>query len=768
MNLFQKQDQAQHEGTAMTPELFDIVWRHRWLIVASVVASLAVAWIYCIVTPKQYRSETLILVEDQKIPEKYVQGVVEGNLEQRIFVIQKQLTSRELLSNIVKEFNLYPEVVEKLGLDAATAALAQMLAVEMVAKGPRGNFVSRASIDAFTISFAHEDPTTAMKVTGKLASKFIEVNSKTREATAEDTTEFFDDEVRRAKVELEKKEDQISRFKSSHIGELPQQVEPNLRALDRLQNDLNATNENIQRQTDRLAMLDNAIQEYERFGTKNPLLAVGPTAIDPLFPRLKELHEKLVKLKAEFWEGYPEVILTKEEIRQVEGKLLELYGPDVFKPGEKVIDPYLRDLKRQREEVKSEIALSKQRQILLHAEKKAHERRIDQAPEIEQELLILERDYDNMKENYRALLDKRLNARVSENLEKRRKGAQFSILDTANFPTKPEKPNQPRVLVFGFIFGCASGVGIAFLKDKFNPQFRGPEEVEQLLGPQLLATIPDFSLEYGRLSWYNRVGWRKLLPSTGKTEASDKDLEDNIEVTIEQSRQIDQRCGNQPLDSFVVKWFPNSNVAEQYRVAATRLTLLRPQEQSTVVAVTSAVKGEGKTTTVINLGYTLARDLGKQTLLLDCDFKCPMLHQYAEGVPKLGLADCLVNDIPLEGCLSRLNNAPCWIMPVGSPAVHSTELLRSQRLAGILAQVRKRFDYILINTPPVLPLAAMNILAGHADLLLLIVRASSTPKELVKRALSSLPSNASTHVVLNAVGTRSLPYYMSGYDYLAR
>jgi polysaccharide chain length determinant protein (PEP-CTERM system associated) len=769
MEPSEKQQEIYPTRTAATPEFLDMVWRRKWLILGSAILSLAVAGAYCIVAPKQYRSETLILVEDQKIPELYVRGVAEGNLEQRIFLIQKQLTSRAILGDIVKEFNLYPEAVEIYGLDGGTSMLAQDLLVEMVGKGQRGNFVTRTGIDAFTVSFAHEDPSVAMKVTGKLAMKFIEENLKAREQTAEGTTEFFESEVRRAKVELEKKEDQISQFKSAHIGELPQQVETNLRALDRMQSDLNVTNENVQRQTDRLEMMDKAIQEYERFGTKNPVLAVGPTAIDPLFPRLKELQEKLVKLQAEFWEGYPEVVLTKEEIRQVERKLVELYGPDVFKPGERLVDPYLRDLRRQREEVKSEIALSSQRLVLLHAEKKNYEKRIDRAPEVEQELLILERYYNNIKYNYRALLDKRLNAMVSQNLEKRQQGAQFRILDTANFPTSPEKPNRPRILIFGVLFGCALGLGIAVIREQFHPQFRRPEEVEQLLGPQLLAVIPDFSFEYDRVRWYNRIGWNRSLPVNEKAEASGEGIDGGAARTIVSKGLLGQRRDAQSFkDSFIVNWLPNSNVAEQYRVAATRLLLARTKGQSTVVAVTSAIKGEGKTTTVINLGYTMARDLGKRTLILDCDFKCPMLHHYAETVPKWGLADCLIGDIPLDDCLFGFEDEPCWIMPVGSSDVHPTELLKSERLAGILAQVRARFDYIFINTPPIFPLAAMNILARHADILLLVVRADSTPKQIVQRALSSLPSSVPAHVILNGVRHQALPSYMGTYEYLAK
>jgi capsular exopolysaccharide synthesis family protein len=419
-------------------------------------------------------------------------------------------------------------------------------------------------------------------------------------------------------------------------------------------------------------------------------------------------------------------------------------------------------LKRQREEVKSEAALFRQRQAHLLAERKLHEKRVDRAPEVEQELLILERDYENMRNNYRALLDKRLNASVVENLEKRQKGAQFRILDAANFPTKPEKPNQPRILIFGLMAGLATGLGLAVLRERVHPPFRRPEEVELLFGPQLLAIIPDFSLERDRVRWYNRIGWRPMLPKNGATLNPEGGAQ-----TLSPAAGGGTPPRRLPEDNFIVKLLPSSTVAEQYRVAATRLSLAKTGGQSAVVAITSAIKGEGKTTTVVNLGYTMARDLGKRTLLLDCDFTCPRLHLYTDTLPRYGLADCLVGEVWLDDCLAGYPEAPCSIMPVGNASVRSTELLKSARLAGILAQLRERFEYIFINTPPILPMAAMNILATHADMLVVVVKGNSTPKQVVQRALASLPRDAPAYAILNAVENQILTSYMGSYEYLA-
>jgi succinoglycan biosynthesis transport protein ExoP len=759
MTTIDIEPQGQQPAAAIPADLLKVVRQDKWIIAASIAVSVTAAAVYCLVAPKEYRSETMILVEDQKIPENFVKGVDEGNLEQRIFVIQKQVKSRTILTDIVNEFHLYPDVMADEGMESAISTLAGNISVEMLGKGPRANFVGRTSLDAFTVSFVHEDPGTAMQVTARVAAKFIERNLRMREETAEGTTEFFDEEVVRAKAELERKEDEISQFKSVHMGKLPQQIEPNLRALDRLQTELNAGNESIRRTSDRAALVDKAIQEYQRTGITNPALVAGGSEPDPLFRRHKELREKLIKLKSEFWDTYPEVTLTRDEMREVESKLIELYGPEIFKSGEKLVDPYLRDLKRQSSELHSEVALLKQRQQGLLNDKINYERRVEKAPQVEQDLLILERDYANMKDNYRALLDKRLNARVAENLEKRQKGAQFRILDTANFPRKPEKPNQPRVMIFGFLFGCAAGVGLAFVREYRSPQFRSSEDIEQVLGQHLLAVIPDFTLEH------NRLRWLRLFPTAPRALMPPEEAATEEGVLPLNTHKRSVGSGRRMDDNFIVKWMPHSFVAEQYRVGATRIALLDSAGKSTVVAVTSAVKGEGKTTTVINLGYTLARDLGKRTLLIDCDFTMPTLHRYADGIPEWGLADCLTSDVSWEDCLANFGDVPCWIMPVGNSRIHSNELLKTGRLQSLLAQLRERFDYILINTPPILPLATMTVPAGHVDHLVLVVRANSTPHQVVKRAMKSLRSRVPIQVILNRVGSGALPSYMYDYGY---
>ena len=184
-----------------------------------------------------------------------------------------------------------------------------------------------------------------------------------------------------------------------------------------------------------------------------------------------------------------------------------------------------------------------------------------------------------------------------------------------------------------------------------------------------------------------------------------------------------------------------------------------------VAVVTSAIKGEGKTTTVINLGYTLARDFGKRILLVDCDFVYPELKCFLERPTQFGLVDYLSGNISLDDAMSCFAEIPCWIMPAGVSDTDPRELLKkTDQLEKVFSQMRERFDYILLNAPPILPVATMNVLEKHADLLLLVVKANLTSQQVVKRALTSLRGSKPIHVILNGLAMQSLPYYMSEYS----
>jgi len=763
----------------MTPSLpltlsdyWDIAVRRKWLILGTICVCLAIAGLLCVFLPKTYRSSTLILVEDQKIPESYVKGIVGGNIEGRLIMIKQQVMSRTMLSRVVEEFKLYQAEVARDGMEGVIERMRKSVKVETV-----GNALSVKSVEAFSISFEDGNPTVAMKVTSKLASQFIDENLKVREQFVEGASEFLEQELAKSKSGLEAQEQIISNYKKRYMGELPQQMEASLRALDRLQEELNGTSEGITGQSDRLAMIDKAIRDYETGGTTTPGLGGGSG--DSLVARLRELERTLTSLQSAYKDTYPDIIQTKQEILTVKAQLLEKHqqsDKDVdAEEGLKGFDSYLAGLVRQRDETKIELLALKKRRERLIGLKADHEGRIARMPEREQELMILLRDYDNMQRNYQSLLDKRLSAKVAENLEKRQKGEQFRIIDPANLPQKPDKPDLLRIMLMGLVAGCGLGFGGAFVLEQSKLKFRRAEEAELLLGIPLLAAIPDFTTAY--------CGTSMALPAPryGQTAAESAHLQQGTEaehaLVLKKGRLLGwfahknggimgngtNGTGSLPEEfNLVSKWRPTSIVAEQFRVAATRLSLMAQAKegQTPVIVVTSAVKGEGKSASAVNLAYTLARDLGKNTLLIDCDLKSPMLHRYLGAELEPGLAEVLRGTHTLEECLHPLEKWPLWLLPAGNQENGPVELSKVHQLRKILTELRQRFDYIILDAPPILPLADMIVLAGMVDFLAYVVRAGVTERELVQKALNALKPTIQAGILLNGVWTNGIPYYM--------
>ena len=202
-------------------DFWRIAVRRKWLILSTVLLSVVVAGTLCVVLPKLYRSTSLILMEETKIPKDYVVGIIEpGDLVQkRIWRVSQRVTSPKLVGRVIEELKLYEEDVKKYGLGAVSNRVRSAIEVEEVwTEGTQGR-KTRMPVEAFTLSFSHEDPVTAMEVTSALASNFLEQNLILREQIVESTSEFLDVELKRAKVELERQESKIKQFKSQHLGE---------------------------------------------------------------------------------------------------------------------------------------------------------------------------------------------------------------------------------------------------------------------------------------------------------------------------------------------------------------------------------------------------------------------------------------------------------------------------------------------------------------------------------------------------------------------
>jgi len=206
---------------------------------------------------------------------------------------------------------------------------------------------------------------------------------------------------------------------------------------------------------------------------------------------------------------------------------------------------------------------------------------------------------------------------------------------------------------------------------------------------------------------------------------------------------------------------PKSPIAEQYRILRTNLQSLRLKSGSRTMVVTSAVHGEGKSITAINLALTLARQENLKVVLVDGDLRKGSIRKWLGLSQDLeGLSTALNRGGELNGSLVSLQDPPLAVLPAGPAAEHPAELLESSSMKRLLATLRAQFDVVIVDSPPVLPVADPGILAAQADGALLVVRAGKTQRKTVVQAQTLLAQMKAN--VLGCILTH-VEYYLAGY-----
>lgn len=492
----------------------EAIYRRKWLLMFLISFSTAIAVVVSFKLPPYYRSSTLILVEHQQVPERYVTPTDKTPIEERLNTIKQQIMSRTKLEQIINQFNLYKSGEDK---DNLLTSAQRMLGMKVQKKTDKEEIIElmtndieikvigggRSGGDAFSISYSGRDPQVTMQVTNTLASLFIEENLKVREQYAEGTSEFLSNELDKAKQELEEQEKALRKFKEEHMGSLPEQLDANLHTLDRLQLEHQTTGTSLKNLEDRKIMLE---EQLSRIAAGPRGAAMGAPAYivaNPLEIELEKLKHELSILLSTYKETYPDVVILKNRINETEGLLEKSKEEERRKSaesgGQKQGAPEQKPELRNTEvyanltTVKSQIEQLKQRETKITNQIKSFESRVDTIPANEQKMIDIKRDYNIKLQNYQALLEKKLNARLAENLEKKQKGEKFRVIDPANLPEKPYKPNKLNIILMGAMAGTGAGAGLVFLFEFMNPVFRKPEDFTGVLPQPVLGSIPAFS-----------------------------------------------------------------------------------------------------------------------------------------------------------------------------------------------------------------------------------------------------------------------------------
>ena len=489
-------NREQHSSQNEIAKFLEIAWRRKWVILLPFVLISVCVSPYALYLPNLYRSSTSLYTEPQKVPEDYVRSTVTSDPESRIRMITQQLHSRTKLLRVINELDLYPEEVQKI---APNEVLVAKMRKNMEVEIP-----GRREQNFFMIHFIHEDPTKAMLAVSRLVGLFIEESLQVREEQAKGTTLFIEEELAHVKEMLERQEASIQSFKRKYMGQLPSQLEANLRMLDSLQLQMSDNMESRREVENRILILEQEITRLEGQvqlpGADGDDSSPVNTTLIQLIEQRNFLQQEIGQLEAAFTAQHPDLITARKELARVEDRLRSYQTgssteTDDFASGSPLDVPSefsreLNNLRRQLNENRPRLASLLEEERDLKERVARYQARVEITPRREQQLLSLTRDYENTQQNYEDLLNKKLEAQLSENLEKRQKGEKFLILDSANLPQKPYLPNRIKIIFMGLAGGLGLGIGIALLLETLFPVFNSLAALKDNLNVPIIIGIP--------------------------------------------------------------------------------------------------------------------------------------------------------------------------------------------------------------------------------------------------------------------------------------
>ena len=490
-NLFDNQT-GQPESQLDIGYYVNLVLRRRWFVIIPFFLALIAGIYLAVALPKKFQAETLILIEPQRVPDNYVQAIVSSDLESRIATIKEMILSRTNLLKIIDNFNIFtgPKYADMF-LDDKIEAMRKYTTVDIVSD--RRN----RTANAFKITFEGEEPRNVMQVVNAMATLVIDQNLKVRESQATGTVEFLENELVKMRGRLEEVEAKLKDFRETHMGELPDQLASNLMVLERLQQQLSDKQKGLREEKNRLSSLENQIQFARE---QAAMIVTAPAATDNREPTtLEGLKQQLADYKIRYTPQHPDVIRLQRKIEELEKESPPLSATSgdggSSRPAGSVGLPATgrgveTDLITQRNSAVREIVAIREELSALQDQVAVYQRRVEDTPKLEQELLSLKRDYDNTQKTYDSLLARKQEAEVAANMERQQKGEQFRILDPARLPDKPQSPDMRKLFLMCVMAGLGLGGGLIFLLEFLDKSVKKLESVPKKLGIPLLVAVP--------------------------------------------------------------------------------------------------------------------------------------------------------------------------------------------------------------------------------------------------------------------------------------
>lgn len=479
--------EQQNEETIAITDYWRALLKRRWLILGGFFACWAIAWSVSWVLPATYRSETLIIVEQQKIPEQYVVPNVSIDLQQRLQTMTEQIMSRTRLQKIISDYGLYGNQRGGQTSEQLVDRMRKDIEVELVQSPGRGD------VDAFHIYYTAANPRLAQQIANQLTSLFIQENLRAQQEQSQITTEFLTSELDQARGSLADQEAKVRDFKSQHIGALPSQVQSNMNILSGLQSQQESLSAALNRAQQQKLYLESLLDQYRTMQAATDHNGRSASTLDQ---ELAKLRSDLTAAQARYTDKNPEVVRLKNEIAKTEKLKQSLEAGASQGNDTKSASPNspVMQIQGQLRANALEIKETQAQLSAVQQQMRDYQSRLNSAPVVEQRLSDLTRDYDESKANYDSLLKKQMQSQMATNLEKRQQGQQFRVLDPPSLPQKPFSPNRLKISLGGLAVGLALGIGLALLLEIIEPRIWTERNLKGILPARVLVGVPHIAI----------------------------------------------------------------------------------------------------------------------------------------------------------------------------------------------------------------------------------------------------------------------------------
>jgi len=478
-------------GKKYTPEdIARILARRAWIVILCLGVCSGGAIAFSKYLPNQFRSETLIMLIPQRIPDAYVKGQVTAKIEDRLNSLEDQILSRSRLERIILDLNLYTKLRRTMPMEDVVQRMRDDINVKVEGK------------ESFRISYISREAKTAQQATERLASLFIEENIRDRENMAEDTNQFLNSQLEDAKRRLVEHEKKLEEYRSRFGGEMPTQVGINLQAIQNAQVQLQNLANTADVTRERRLLIERQLADLEA-----DVIPAAPTAVpatqdaasEPAVLQLQRAKAGLELMLQHLKPGHPDVRAARRTIAELEAKVAaqQKDRPSTateaireLPPAERIRQQRMKDLKVQIEDIDRQLAEKQEQERKLRTAVADYQAKLDAVPKRESDLVELTRDYTTLQAQYQNLLVKREEAKLAANLERRNIGEQFKVLDPAKAPERPFSPNRMAIDLGGAVGGLALGLVLVGFLEYRNSSFMSEDDVIRLLNVRVLALVP--------------------------------------------------------------------------------------------------------------------------------------------------------------------------------------------------------------------------------------------------------------------------------------